>query len=84
MGRPFFDFAGSVGLAEAAHRGDGGGEQHRVAVPNGLAAQGHGQVGLAHPGRAEQRQGVALGDPAAGDLFPEPAGVDLGPSLGVA
>ncbi len=45
-------------------QGQGGGEQHLVACLDGLLANADGQVGLAHPGRADEHQVGAFVDEA--------------------
>ena len=47
-------------------------------MADGRAPEGHGQMGLADPGRPEQEEGVAVGHPAPGGQFPDLTGVERG------
>ena len=65
-----------VGAGEVGDQRSGWREQDGVAVLDGFAAQGDGQVGLAHPGRPQKQQRVAVADPAAGGQLAHLLGVE--------
>jgi hypothetical protein len=80
-GEPVLKPAFDMGLGEGGEEPGGRGEQDGEAEPHGFTAEGHGQVRLADTGRAQQEQGIAIGDPAAGGKIADLLGVERG--LGV-
>src|SRR5882672_11353931 len=50
------------GAGQSGNEDGGRGEEHAVAVLDGLEAEPHGEMGLAHPGRAEDHQVLAVLD----------------------
>ena len=57
-----FQLTLDLGQFQLLHQGQRGGEQHLVAGLDGLLADADGQVGLAHPRRADEHQVGALVD----------------------
>src|SRR5699024_542128 len=58
-------------------------EQHRITEADRFAAQGYRQMALTDPGRAEQKQRIAGGDPAAGCQVANLPWIERGLSLEV-
>ena len=64
--QPLRQPAFGMALGDLGDKGDGRHKQGGIAGEDRLATERDGKMRLAHPGRAQQQQVVAMGDPAAG------------------
>jgi len=62
---PLLDAVLGIGPGQRGNERHGLGEAGPVALGDGLDAQGHGQMGFAHPGRPQQDDVLPVGDVAA-------------------
>ena len=72
-----------VGAHQRGHQRRRRDVAHRVVLVDGGAAEGDGEMGLAHPRRSEQQQVVAVRHPSGGPEIPQLVGVDAGLRLAV-
>ena len=73
--KPLLEAALAMRLDQSRYKGRGRYEQYRVALADSRTAERNGEMRLAHTGRPEQQQRLAMGHPAAARQLANLAGV---------